>query len=1034
MALDFTYHKTLSLLKKGCEDYRSYFIPYHSEAAAATGNRNASERFVTLCGEWDFRYYPSITQVEDFTAEDFAPASWDKMTVPMSWQMKLGQGYDLPHYTNVNYPFPLDPPHVPSVNPCALYRRTVEISAEELKNYRINIVFEGVDSCFYLYINNKFVAYSQGSHKMAEVALSDHLVAGVNEIKMLVVKWCDGSYLEDQDKIRLSGIFRETYLLLRDPVCIKDLYVRTPLNDDLTDATVRAELDLNGDTTVAYKLCAPNGKLIAEGKTDAKDGKALVEIPVKNPELWSDEIPSLYALYLTVGGEVICQKVGIRRFEVKGKILYVNNKAVKGKGVNRHDSNPILGYSTPLEHMLRDLYILKANNVNMIRTSHYPNDPRFMELCDQLGFYVCDEADLETHGANWYANKHWAGMTDEDEWADAYLDRAMWLMERDKNRACVLMWSTGNEAGIGINHKRMADYFHERMPGCIVHSERYNFYKHLIGRDMPHISPLKGKDWFSDYYVDVDSRMYPSVNTIVDEYMNNEDAKRPFFMCEYCHAMGNGPGDFKAYWDLIWKYDSFFGGCVWEMTDHSVDIGTPGNSKYIYGGDLGNYPNDGNFCCDGLVYPDRRLHTGMLEYKQVIRPAIITAFDAKKKTVTVRNRKYFTDLSDLDLCWTIEQNGRVIRQGRVPSLDVAPQTEKTFALELGDLDALTGYCYLNVFYRTNKTHPWADAGHEIGMEQFALEAAPNTAVKARSNGSFSVKEEGNLIKIKDGATVYTVSKATGAVVSIQDQGKEMLNTPIEFNIWRAPTDNDRVLRLKWEQMGYDRMKINCIFCKLDSATADSATVTAELHVGAVAMPNLIKATVTYGFKKGEGITLAYDVNVDQTPYEAHTLPRLGIQFSMSKGAEQLKYFGLGPVESYQDKRLAARMGLFASSVTGHFEHYVKPQENMAHADTKWAEVYTDAGHGLLITGTEETPAFSFNCAHYSPMQLTKTMHDYELIPLEETVVNVDFMQAGIGSHSCGDPLDPAYWVGAGDYKYSFRILPVFVYGVDPFAQ
>ncbi len=1028
MSFSMNYHKGPEVLHLGCEKPRAYFIPYQNDAVAARANRFESDRFQTLCGEWNFRFYRSITEMNDIRED----GEWDKLTVPMNWQMALDRGYDTPHYTNVNYPFPVDPPHVPAENPCGLYKRTFFVEGEELASKQIYLTFEGVDSCFYVYVNDQFVGYSQVSHMTSEMLVNEYLVAGENTIKVLVLKWCDGSYLEDQDKIRLSGIFREVYLLKRDPAHLVDLYVRSDVDAPWTNATVKAELELNADAEVAYRFVSPCGEVVAKGTLVAKQGSTTLELSVKEPMLWSDEIPSLYELYLTIGEEHIRQEVGIRRFEVKGKILYVNGKAVKGKGVNRHDSGPLLGSATPMEHMLRDLYILKANNVNMIRTSHYPNDPRFLELCDRLGFFVCDEADIETHGMDFAVGYGRPSLTDNPDWTEAYLDRAERMMERDKNHACVLMWSVGNESGIGQNHKHMADYFHRRMPGCIVHSERYNFIKFLIQINDP---PVKGFDHYidEDYYVDVDSRMYPSPQECLDYYINNETSKRPLYLCEYCHAMGNGPGDFKAYWDLIWQHDSFFGGCVWELTDHSVDIGTPDHPKFVYGGHYGHIPNDGNFCADGLVYPDRRLHMGMLEYRQVIRPCTAVAFDETEGTVTLRNRKYFTDLADLDLYWTVERNGKVIRQGRIASLDIAPQTEKTYTLALGDLSALDGKCYLNLYYRSNEQKPWAEIGHEVGFEQFELTAQQNEVMSPKSSTNLAVRETATQITVTDKDTVYTVDKVRGVLTSIVDHGKEMLATPVEFNVWRAPTDNDRVIRMEWQQMGFDRMLTNCKSCAVEVQKNGEVVVSAELTLGARALSNLIFATVRYCFVSQKGVTLRYDVQV-KNMIKKQTLPRLGVQFSMPAGNEHLRYFGRGPVESYQDKNLASRFGEFECDVIDHFEHYMKPQENMAHADTSWATVYTPAGHGLMILGTAQTPTFSFNCAHYSPMQLTNTRYDYELTPLAETVVNVDFKQAGIGSNSCGPHLPDQYAIYEGSYSYSFRFLPVFANDADPYAQ
>lgn len=1003
-------------------------IPYQSDAVAARANRSESDRVQTLCGEWKFHYYASLTDATEIWNVD----SWDPMTVPMSWQMALGRGYDTPHYTNINYPFPVDPPHAPTENPCGLYMRTFFMDPEELSERKIYLNFEGVDSCFYVFLNNRFVGYSQVSHMTTEMLLNEYLVPGENTIHILVLKWCDGSYLEDQDKIRLSGIFREVYLLKRDPIHITDLYVRTKVDAPWTNAEVLAELECNGETEIAYRLLSPNGELITNGTVKTENGKAAFSVSVSDPMLWSDEFPTLYELYLTVGEEHIRQEVGIRRFEVKGRILYVNGKAVKGKGVNRHDSHPLLGAATPLEHMQKDLYLLKANHINMIRTSHYPNDPRFLELCDRLGFFVCDEADLETHGMDFAFGYGRRSLTDNPDWTDAYLDRAERMMERDKNHACILMWSVGNESGIGRNHQKMADYFHKRMPGCIVHSERYTFTKYLLKKKDP--SAENCEPCVEDYYVDVDSRMYPSPEECLNEYIQNpEESQRPLFLCEYCHAMGNGPGDLKAYWDLIWKYDTFFGGCVWELTDHSVDIGTPGNSKFVYGGHFGHTPNDGNFCADGLVYPDRRLHTGMLEYRQVIRPCVATAFDVDTGRVTLRNRKYFTDLSDLDLVWTLERNGNVIRQGRIPNLEIAPQTEKTYSLPLEPSSEFDGACYLNLFYCSNRQTPWSKVGSEEGFDQFRIPTKPTSVTLHKRHGRFSTLETEKQIIVSDDDTVYTVQKATGALTSIVDHGKALLESPVDFQFWRAPTDNERWIRLDWTACGIDRLQTSCRNCALESCTEQETVIRAEFSIGARAMSVFATATVRYRFSPHNGVTLCYETDIHEWAKKV-TLPRIGIQFSMPQGSERLRYFGKGPVESYRDKQLASRVGEFESSVTDHFEHYMKPQENMAHTETAWAEVYTTAGHGLLILGTEQTPRFSFNCAHYSPMQLTVAKYDHELIPLPETIVNVDFLQAGIGSNSCGPLLADDYVISAGTYRYSFRILPVFANDTDPYTE
>ncbi len=1045
MAFELNYHHSLEYQHVGCEAPSAYLIPYQNEAAARRGSRAQSDRFVSLCGEWSFRYFASVHDVPDFWAESDVSEDADKLTVPMSWQYALGRGYDTPHYTNVRYPFPIDPPHIPQEIPCGLYERTVEIDAGTLDSRNVHMIFEGVDSCFYLYINGKFVAYSEVSHMTTDVIVDDYLVAGKNLVQVLVLKWCTGSYLEDQDKIRSSGIIRETYLLLRDRVHVTDLYVRSELSRDLSFATVTAELDVNGAADVAYTLLSPDGKKIAEGNVQVS-GKATVTVPVAAPMLWSDELPNLYELLLTCGEEHFRQYVGIRRFEIVGNVLYVNGQKVKGKGVNRHDSHPILGSATPYDHMLRDLYILKANNVNMIRSSHYPNDHRLPELCDVLGFYLCDETDLETHGMQNARRPEqrsavaWAALTDSDDWTAAYMDRVERMFERDKNHACVLMWSLGNESGCGRNQERMAAYLHERMPGCIVHCEDvtrylrnlyYEYYLKGISDPANGLPELKGR---MDYeWIDIDSRMYPDVAEILSYHIKHKDSHKPLFLCEYSHAMGNGPGDLEEYWQLIYKYDNFFGGCVWEMLDHSVDIGTHGNPKYVYGGDLGNRLNDSNFCVDGLLYPDRRPHTGMLEYKQVLRPCRMVAFDAKKGSLTLKNMRYFTTLEDLDLYWTLEQNGTVVREGRILNLNVAPQRRRTYKLPADAFATLDGVCTFNVFYKTNRSAPWCEMGYEVGMEQVELEVKPKAATPAvfALEGAMTVTRDGRTVTVTDGETAYRVDRVSGQLFSIQNRGKELLTAPVKPNIWRAPTDNDRKIRRDWESARMHWAEPQCYSCTVEKETADAVEIRADLRIATDSRHPFLAAELVYRFVRGEGVTLDFDVHVEK---DTLMLPRFGVEFRMPSDCEYLHYFGKGPMESYMDKQKAARLSKFSSTVTDHFEHYVRPQENMAHADTRWMEIANAAGHGLLVTNTAQSNTFSFNCAHFTAEQLTKTPHDYELVPLDDTVVNIDYRHTGIGSNSCGPVLEKPWRFEEKDFRFAFRILPVLINDVDPFDR
>ena len=1021
MLPELNYHKSLEHLHVGCEKPTAYFIPFTNESAAREGNRANSARFYSLCGEWSFRYYASVNDIEDFTAEDYTAAGSDKLTVPKSWQYELGRGYDVPHYTNVNYPFVVDPPHVPDDNPCGLYERSFYVDKDAIASKNIHMIFEGVDSCFYLFINKKFVAYSQVSHMTSDIVVDDYLVEGENTVQVLVLKWCDGSYLEDQDKIRSSGIIREVYLLYRDPVHVKDIFVKTKLDDSFKSGKIKAELELTGKAELEYSLYCPCGKMIASGKTDGN-----IEIDIENAVLWSDETPALYDLVFKLGDEYISQKVGMRRFEIKGKVLYVNGKKVKGKGVNRHDSHPELGSATPVEHMLRDLYILKANNVNMIRTSHYPNDPRLPELCDKLGFYLCDETDIETHGMCVFGK--WDAFSDSDDWAESYLDRIQRMLERDKNRASVLMWSVGNESGTGINHKRMYDYVHSRIPDAIVHSEDITRRrKPLLISDKKEEREAYDCEW-----IDIESRMYPAPAECVDLYAKNKYVKKPFFLCEYSHAMGNGPGDLEEYWQAIYANDGFFGGCVWEMIDHSVNVGTLAEPKFIYGGDLGTRPHDSNFCVDGLVYPDRRLHSGMIEYKQVLRPCRMTEFDQKSATVRLRNMLYFRTLAHLDLVWSLEKNGKTVKQGRIAGLNIRPQQSRSYTLPV-DLCELDGFCTLNLSFRSNEATEWAEIGYEVGFEQVELESAVMVASPEVTavNKALEVAQDAKLITVADGDKTYTVDKIHGLICSINNSGKELLTTAITPNIWRAPTDNDRNLKNQWFDKGYDFMSIKCYSCELVSADENEALVKASLSMGTPRLEPLLKIQVSYRFARGEGVELGFEVEVKQ---DMPMLPRFGVEFRMPEDCEYLKYFGKGPYESYIDKHHASKLGVYSSSVTDHFEPYVRPQENMAHVDSRWMSVANVAGHGLLATNTENAESFSFNCSHYTPEMLTKTAHDFELEPLEDTVVNIDYRHNGIGSNSCGPWLADMWQFKEKSFAFSFRLIPTFTNDTDPFKK
>ncbi|MBR2897968.1 MAG: DUF4981 domain-containing protein, partial [Oscillospiraceae bacterium] len=1016
MKFDLSYLSDPSVLHLGCEKPRAYFIPHDTAESARTGDREKSGRFFSLCGEWDFRYCRSVRELGDFLAPD-APAFTETIRVPMSWQMALDRDYDKPLYTNRRYPYPIDPPHIPDENPCGLYRRKFIADRAMLENRETYLTFEGVDSCFYLFVNGTFAAYSQVSHSPSEICVTPYLHEGENELLVLVFKWCDGSYLEDQDKIRLSGIFREVYLLSRDRVHLRDLYVRTTTAEDFSSAAVEIEAELSGDAEISYALSDPNGTLLCEGKLPA--GKnAKLTLPLEKPMLWSDETPYLYELLLTVGGETIRQPIGVRRYEVRDGVVLINGQKVKCKGVNRCETHPELGYTVPLDQLIRDLMILKAHNVNMIRTSHYPNDPRFYELCDQYGFYVCDEADIETHGMQFRALKYpthqlsWGSLTDDPAWREAYLDRAERVMERDKNFTCVIFWSVGNECGVGANFRVMADYFHERMPGCIVHSENLTRLENMVEKGRL----TKEEAHWERYgrFADINSRMYPSLDDVKKYYIADTAERRPFYLCEYSHAMGNGPGDLKAYWDLIYSDDRFFGGCVWEMIDHSVNIGTKDDPKFVYGGYFGYPMHDNHFCVDGLLFPDRTPYTGMLEYRQVLRPVRIDSFDFATGRFAVRSLRHFTDLSDLDLKWKLERNGKTLAEGCFEKLGIAPQQSRELGIDPSVFSGLTGNCFLTFSYVQNKDYPWADAGYEVGFEQFEAPASAMETTPAPKR-DLTLRTEAFDYLITDGHSSWRVDRLRGLIAEIRSGEKELLASPIGLNIWRAPTDNDAKLRPAWDAELMPLADSRCDRCSVEEESAQRIVISASLTVAAPSRRPLLRAELRYIFADGgveieqsyHVLSLAEklgDAYVAKEPVEELCLPRLGLQFSMPEGSEQLSWFGPGPTSAYADMGAAARMGRFETTVTEHFEHYIYPQENLAHSGTRRFAVCGDDGVGLRVMPSGESKSLSFNCSHFTPHMLDEAQYDFELVLLEETVVHVDLLQTSIGSASCGAPV------------------------------
>ncbi len=1012
MEFNKSYYRSLDVQHINCEKPRAYFIPFHDEESTENEfslqgcGRGLSKFFKSLCGEWSFKWLPSADRIEDIE-EEFATAD-EKITVPSCWQLQNGRKYDIPQYTNVNYPFPCDPPFLPDEIPCGLYERSFCLTEEQINNKKIFLNFEGVDSAFYVYVNGLFVGYSEVSHCTSEFDISSFVKNGDNDIKVIVVKWCTGTYLEDQDKWRFSGIFREVYLLFRDIAHISDVFVRQSLNEDMSIGALTIQTEKPTNLKVTYRLDSPDGVAVASGEcTDD------AEILVSSPMLWNEDTPSLYSLYLFAGEEIIRFLIGFRRIDIADRTVLLNGSKFKAKGVNRHDSHPEKGYAVSFADMVNDLLIIKANNMNMIRTSHYPNDPRMPLLCDVLGIYLCDEADIESHGMAIIGERD--GLTDSSEWTAQYLDRAERLVERDKNHASVIMWSLGNESGAGRNHRAMAEYIRSRDNSRLIHSEDESRRAH---EKLSSENEEERKMAWCDY-LDVESHMYPTVERCVKDYAENEDMPHPLFLCEYCHAMGNGPGDLAEYWREFYRYDSLFGGCVWEFCDHAVAEKLPdGRIKYNYGGDFGDYPNDGNFCVDGLVFPDRRPSSGMKELKQILMPARFEAVDAENGIFAVTNLRFFTDISDeFEIHWFLENNGIRVKEGSV-NVSALPWEKAEFDTQIRECDiGAPSYITFELVYK--KTYPWANKGDSAGFSQICLNSEPFVKPQASTEYSISLVRTETYAAVSVGDVKYGFDLVCGKLVSVQNGGKEMLNAPTEFSVWRAPIDNDMFLEDAWKKNALDRVRSMCRAVSI-SEDAKSCTLTFDISLSADSKSPVAQIQSVYTVNCDGSMNVGNSVSVNEKIPE---LPRFGMDFTLNFDINQVSYFGYGDGDSYCDKHLSTRKAYFNTTVREGYEHPIKPQESGNHYGTEYVSMSDASGNGVEIFSKRP---FEFCAREFSVAQLERTTHDCDLKPEDATYLSVNYKMRGIGSNSCGPSLNEGYMLCEKSFDLSFTVNPIGV--------
>ena len=1003
------YYEDLSVLHENTMPARAYFIPASKRMDNLVEHREESDRMQLLNGTWKFQYFNSIYDVQEpFFEKDYDTENFDEIQVPSVWQMA---GYDTHQYTNIRYPFPFDPPYVPQDIPCGTYAHTFVYHKDE-NAPKAFLNFEGVDSCFYVWINGSYVGYSQVSHMTSEFDITDLLRDGENSIEVLVMKWCDGSYLEDQDKFRMSGIFRDVYILKRPKQAISDYHIKTRIEDML--AKVEIEMKFYSPLNVKISIEDRNGAVVALGSI-AEEGTAVLEIA--SPELWNTENPYLYKLILETENEVIVDHIALRKIEIKDQVIYLNGQKIKFRGVNRHDSDPVTGFTISLEQLTTDLTLMKQHNFNAIRSSHYPNAPFFYEMCDKYGFMVIDEADIEAHGpfmiyrkedTDYNRFKRWnEKIADDPVWEEAIVDRVKLMVERDKNRFCIVMWSMGNESAYGCNFEKALEWTKNFDPDRITQYEsaRYRNY-----------------DETYDYSnLDVYSRMYPALSEI-QEYLD-KDGSKPFLLVEYCHSMGNGPGDFEDYFQMIQDNDKMCGGFVWEWCDHAIAHGTAENGKtiYAYGGDHGEEIHDGNFCMDGLVYPDRTVHTGLLEYKNVYRPARVISYDKESGELVLHNYMDFDDLKDyVKISYELTQDGLVISKGILPEFSVAPHGEGKTNLKINVPE--NGKCYLKLIYHLKKELPLLNEDHILGFDEIEVskedtkcKLAEKWIPKTVVDSELQVNENDTQIHIKGREFAYTIDKRTALFTEMKFAGREYLNHPMELNIWRAPTDNDMYIKSEWKKAHYDKAYTRAYTTEVVQGK-HGVKITSHASVVAETVQKILDVTITWKIEAAGKIDADIEVTKDD---EFPDLPRFGVRMFLDKKLSAARYFGMGPQESYCDKHQASSHGLYQANVDDLHEDYIRPQENGSHYDCEYVEL-NNSRYGIVVSAEN---AFSFNASYYTQEELEKKTHNYELTESDSVVFCVDYALNGIGSNSCGPVVLDQYRFDDVLFRFQFTLIP-----------
>lgn len=987
---------------------RAHFLTFPSKEKALLNNNRYTHAFKNLNGVWKFMFLDAPEySPEGFFNSDFDVTKMDDITVPGNWQL---QGYGKMHYSDLWYNFPINPPYVPTENPTCIYKRTFFVE-ESYRDKKIIIRFCGVDSAYHLWINGKEVGYSKVARNESEFDITDLIRVGEeNDVTVRVYQWSDGTYLEDQDMWWESGIFRDVELIGVPKDGINDYKVIADLDDEYKNGIFKVEafLRTTKEVNVTFELVDAGENTVFTKTVVAKEGKACIDEVIADVNHWTAETPYLYKLFMTVEDngqivEVIPQNVGFRNIRLNGETFLVNGVAIKFKGVNRHDYSPQNGRVVSREEIEKDIILMKQFNINAIRTSHYPNSYYLYDLCDEYGMYLIAETDLECHGFELTGDYKW--ITDDPSWELAYVSRMTRMIERDKNHPAIIFWSLGNESAFGCNFRKMTDVAHEMDPTRLVHYEGD----------------------FDVESADVYSTMYTWIENPKKPYLMKdiiEKSKKPHIHCEYCHAMGNGPGNLKDYQDLVYAHDKLQGGFVWEWFDHGIESFTESGEKYYrYGGDFGDDPSNKDFCIDGLIMPDRTPSPGLYEYKKVIEPITTTAVDIQKGIINLLSRYDFANLDRFNLVYKVMEDDVILQTGfmAVPSIEARANKDITLPYDLSVIKVKPGvHYYVNISYQLREDTSYASSGHELATAQFELPLYKE-GIMVRPEGILNVEKEHTTLHVKGANFSLDFNLVNGNLMNIVRDGMQVLSKGPRLTLWRAPISNDMEI--------IDKLK-KVYFLHLEHEVVMNIDYHMEGNILKVEVDTINSTTNSaWHFKTKYVYTVCPSgdilIDVEGTPsgrvdLAPDMLPRIGVSMHLDKSMEHVRYFGMGPGENYADSKEAAQMGLYANTVDGLFTNYVIPQENGNHMGCKWVSMTNDRGMGLLASTEGD---FNFSASWYEDKDLDDAKHTCDLVKRDYIVFNVDYKQNALGTNSCGQWQLDKYRAKFEDFKLSFRLTP-----------